>query len=174
MAVATRIKQGLRGLFAFMQTVDRDVLTRYLNEDQRALFNRLQHSEQLHAMNVLKTVLAQEADTPHDLAVAALLHDVGKIRYPLRIWQKTLVVLARRFLPGRYARWASSDESTRWKRPFIQAEQHPAWGAELAAQAGVNEQTRWLIRHHADKMDEHSAHPFVAFLHRLQAADDAN
>jgi hypothetical protein len=38
-----------------------------------------------------------------------------------------------------------------WQQPLVVAEQHPAWGAELAAAAGGSFLAVALIRRHADK-----------------------
>ncbi|MGQ9887339.1 MAG: HD domain-containing protein [Aggregatilineales bacterium] len=174
MSATQRVRQGVRALLNAAQPVDRKLAAAYLTPAQLALFDRLRRSEQLHSLNVLRAVLAQE-QAPHDLAVAALLHDVGKARYPFPAWQKTLVVLARAAFPRRYARWAAADaDSNRWARPFAISMQHPVWGAELAAAAGASPRAVWLIAHHADPLAAHAGHPYAPLLARLQRADDAN
>src|SRR5215213_6736056 len=94
-----RLRQGIRALFAFTQPVDFDLAASYLTPAEMALFRQMRRSEQLHSLNVLRTVLAESAAAqqfvPPELAVAALLHDVGKSRYPLAVWQKTIAVLVR-------------------------------------------------------------------------------
>lgn len=68
MSALNRIQQGIRALLAFTQTVDYELTERYLTTEQMALFRRMAKSEQLHSLNVLRDVLAQEEQTPHDLA----------------------------------------------------------------------------------------------------------
>ncbi len=169
----SRLRQGLRALLAFSRPVDRHLAAAFLSPDLLALFDRLQRSEQLHSLNVLRTVLAQ-GPTPPDLAAAALLHDVGKSRCRLAVWQKTLAVLVRAFAPGRFRRWADSDPARRWAQPFAVAVHHPAWGAEMLAAAGASETTVWLAAHHADDPARWAQHPDIYLLQRLQRADDAN
>lgn len=174
MAAAHRLRQGIRALLAFTRPVDYDLASTYLNPEQLVLFRRMRTSEKLHSLNVLRDVLAQEAQTSHDLAVAALLHDVGKIRYVLRLWQKTLIVLARVFLPSLYRLWSEGTLENWWHRPFIVAEQHPVWGEELLMDTGASETVLWLVAHHADDAEQWKTHPNHAMLARLQRADDQN
>lgn len=174
MSAVYRVRQGLRALFAFARPIEADAARTWLTPDELALFNRLQRGERLHCLNVLGALLAQHGRTPRALAAAALLHDVGKIRYPLHLWQKTLVVLARTFVPPLYHRLAAANPEGWLARPFVVYERHPAWSAEYAAQAGSNDDTIWLCAHHADPAGQWRDHPLYPLLVRLQQADDTN
>jgi hypothetical protein len=166
--------QGLSALFAFAQPIDESPAESHLSPGQMALFKRLNRGERLHSLHVLRDVMAQEESTPHDLVVAALLHDVGKIRYSLAVWQKTLAVLLKRFAPSVYHRWSKESPSRSWRIACVVAEHHPAWGAELVAETGATECALWLIEHHADPITRWSDHPYGTLLHRLQQADNEN
>ena len=96
-----RLRQGMRALFAFARPVDLCLAARYCRREQLRCSGGCAAASSCTACNVLRAVLAQGAHTPPDLAVAALLHDVGKTRYPLALWQKTLAVLVRTFAPVR-------------------------------------------------------------------------
>lgn len=168
-----RVRQGLRALLAFSQPVDYDLAAQYLSPELLSCFRAMRRSEQLHSLQVLRTVLAQ-GPTPHDLAVAALLHDAGKSRYAFPVWQKTLVVLVRAFAPALFCRLSRGQEQNRLHRPFVLSAQHPAWSAAQAAAAGGSATAVWLIAHHADSPVQWAGHPHVHLLQRLQAADDAN
>lgn len=174
MSAVQRLRQGVRAVFAFTQTPDYAAMERYLTPDQQALFQRLNRGEQLHSLRVLRDVLAQEPETPHDLALAALLHDTGKTRYPMAVWQKTVAVLTRKFAPAWYNRWSACDPAAPLPRGCVVAEAHPAWSAELVAATGASERALWLIRHHADPVEQWRDHPHCYLLQRLKQADDAN
>jgi hypothetical protein len=169
MAAVNRLRQGVRALIAFTHEVDYALAGAYLNPRQLALFKQMKRGEQLHSLNVLRGVMAQ-GDVPGDLALAALLHDVGKTRYPLAIWQKSVAVIVRRFSPGRFAAWSARDPRHPWFRPFAVSVGHPRWSAELVAVTGASERALWLIAHHDDRAAA-AASPLLA---RLQRADDVN
>ncbi|MFW5708989.1 MAG: HD domain-containing protein [Chloroflexota bacterium] len=173
MAVQQRIRQGIRALFAFTRSVDYALAADYLNEAQLDLLKQLSRAEQLHSINVLRDVQAQ-GKVPIDLAQAALLHDVGKSRWPLAIWQKTIVVIFRKLSPEQFTRWGQGQPDNPWRRPFVATMQHPAWSAEMAARVGLSERALWLIAHHADDFEQWQQHPYAPLLKRLQQADDAN
>ena len=173
MPAVYRLRQGFRSLFAFSQTVELSLAAQYLTPEMLTLFQRMRQSEQLHSLNVLRDVLAQ-GTTHTDLAAAALLHDVGKSRYPLGTWQKTLAVLVRSLSPGLFQRWSERNPANPWYRPFVVYVKHAVWGAEMVAAAGASETTRWLVEHHQESSEQWDSHPLVAGLRRLQAADDAN
>jgi hypothetical protein len=174
MTAALRIRQGVRALLAFSRPVDYALAADYLSPPLLALFRKMRRSEQIHSLNVLRAVLAQEADTPPDLAVAALLHDVGKSRYPLMIWQKTLPVLVRLASPALLRRWSGGDPRKLWLRPFVVYVHHPAWSADMIAAAGASETAVWLVRQHQQALPSQAEHESYHWLKRLQAADDTN
>lgn len=110
----------------------------------------MQPSEQAHSLHIYHQLRCQGVQDP-DLLVAALLHDVGKSCSPLSIWERSLIVIAKALLPHRFARWGAGKPEG-WRRPFVVAEQHPAWGAEMAAAAGAPPLAVSLIRRHAEKI----------------------
>ena len=169
-----RLRQGVRALFAFARPVDDQLAGRFLSPDQFAAFKRLRRGEQLHSLNVLRTVLAQSDNTPPDLALASLMHDVGKTRYPSRLWQKIMTVAVRELAPSTFDRLSKGDLRRWWSRPFVVYVEHPAWSAEILAQTGASEGAIWLVAHHADPAEQWHDHEMFPLLQRLQAADDTN
>jgi hypothetical protein len=173
-----RISQAVRALFAFAQPVDRALAARYLPPPLLSLFDRLTRDEQLHSLNVLRDVLDDPEPTPPALAQAALLHDVGKIHYPMRVWQRSLVVAVKRLAPDLARQLSKGDPAKPFTRPFVVREMHPTWSAELitaALESSVDrEALLWLVAHHQDDADQWRDHPLFPLLERLQRADDAN
>ncbi len=97
--------------------------------------------------------LRSRGENQPELMVAALLHDVGKLRYRLNPLERAVVVLAKAVMPKSVHRWgiapaSSLDGLNRWRKAFVVAEQHPHWGAELSRQAGASSLTEALIRNH--------------------------
>lgn len=173
MTAVYRIQQGLRALFAFSQPVDEALAAQYLSLPLMTCFWQMRRSEQLHSLHVLRTIRAQ-GSMPDDLAVAALLHDAGKSRYPFPVWQKTLVVLVKAISPETFRRLSCGDEANLFQRPFVLSQQHPGWSAHMARAAGASDCAVWLIEHHADSPEQWSEHRWGDLLERLRAADDAN
>ncbi len=175
MTALYRIRQGVRAIVGFSQTVDYTLPRRYLTPGLLAAFQQMKRSEQLHSVRVLRAVLAQQPQTPQDLAVAALMHDCGKVRYPLGVYGKSVAVLVRKLLPPLYQYGSERDPRTAvWARPFIVAEYHPQWGAEILQEHGASERTIWLVAHHGEVVAGWMEHPHAGLLWRLQQADDTN
>mgnify|MGYP001167402724 CR=1 FL=1 len=171
-AALYRVRQGLRALFAFAYPVDYAQVERFLSPALLAHFRAMRHSEQLHSLRVLEAV-RHGGDLTSGLAVAALLHDVGKSRYPMSLWQRTLPVLVKRFLPQIFARLSAGDPTRRWQRGFVVYAHHPAWSADIIAENDGPADAVWLAAHHADDPAQWREHPLYEQLCRLQAADDS-
>jgi hypothetical protein len=148
MRLAYRMRQFWYALFARPTTEDLALTRSALSPAQMRLFAQLQPSEQVHSLSIYRQLLLQ-GETQPDLLVAALLHDVGKSRYPLQPWERALIVLARAIVPERVKDWGQGPPEG-WQRAFVVAQQHPAWGAEMAAQAGASPLAVKLIKQHQD------------------------
>lgn len=146
-----------------------------LTPAQMVLFTRMQSSEQAHAISVYRQLVGQGETSP-DLLAAALLHDAGKSLSPLRLWERVMIVLARAIFPAQSRRWGALPAEGRkgWRRAFIVAQQHPAWGAALAAEAGASPQTVTLIRQHQEPASAAADADIERLLSKLQAVDDNN
>jgi hypothetical protein len=157
--LALRAKPGPQGLLEAQK---------HLTPRQMALFERMQPGEQAHSLAVLHKLTFQ-GETDSDLLAAALLHDVGKTRSPLNVWERIWIVLVKKFAPARLA--LGGDVPLRgWQRPLVVAALHPAWGAAMASEAGCSPVTVTLIRQHQNPISP--ADPLFTLLHKLQAADD--
>jgi hypothetical protein len=143
------MRQGLRALTAFMRPVDYGAVEAVLTPELLALFKRMRASEQQHSIRVMAH-LQQAGYTDPDLLTAALLHDVGKARYPLNLFGRTAAVLVTRFAPRLADRW-SGGEPRGLRRPLVIARRHPEWSAEEMAAAGASERAADLARRHQSK-----------------------
>jgi hypothetical protein len=170
-----RLQQGFRALFAFTREVDYDFAARYLTPSQLALFKGMTQSEQLHSLQVLRDILAEsDVGVPDDLLKAALLHDVGKSRYHMDVFRKTIPVLVHLISPKLWVRLGRGNERNPFLRPFVVGLKHAKWGAELLAETGASERLLWLVRHHGDEPTQWREHPYYDLLYQLQKADNAN
>lgn len=141
-----------------------------------SLFAGMQPGEQVHSLEVLRQLLAQGEKHP-DLLVAALLHDVGKSRRKLRLWERAWIVLALAVLGPQAHQWGRENtiELARlpfWQQPLVIAEQHPTWGAEMVAAAGGAPLAVLLIRRHAERPANPRQDLEGQLLARLQFVDD--
>jgi urease accessory protein UreF len=167
-----RVRQFWQALWAKPRTEQIEQARQLLNPAQFELFQQLQLSEQTHALDVCSQLRAQ-GETDPDLLAAALLHDVGKVRYPLRVWDRMAIVLANKFLSKLAEQWGQAEPGG-WKRPFVVAAQHPTWGADLAAERDVSPKAAALIRHHQDKTVEGLSQEEKRLITILQTVDDNN
>ena len=146
-------------------------LVSYIGAALLALFSSMPRAEQHHGVHICR-VLGQQGFDDRDLLAAALLHDVGKTVAPLRLWERVSVVLVERFAPRLAAEWADIPAGgtvpVGVRRGLVVSRHHPAWGADLAAQAGASPRTVAWIRQHHDPVVERDP-----LLMALQDADEA-
>ena len=152
MRILYRVRQFWRTVFVKAGPLELEQVQAVLNPEQMALFIQLQPGEKDHAVMMYHRLIEQGEIQP-DLLVAALLHDVGKLRYRQNPLERTMVVLFKAANPGQARKWGSLAPDAweglpGWRKPFIVAEQHAEWGAEMARQAGVSSLTETLIREH--------------------------
>jgi hypothetical protein len=180
--ITYRVGQFRKAVGAAPNPADLTLAQTYLDPAQMDLFLRMRPGEQAHSLRVLKHLIYEPRtdEDNHDLLVAALLHDVGKSRYPLSLWERVFIVLMKSLLPEQFRRWgvesATKDgrlDGLDWHRPFVIAEQHPRWGAEMASAAGASPLTTSLILRHQDIIDSDPLTLEDSLLKRLQAADSA-
>ncbi|UCF26747.1 MAG: HD domain-containing protein [Chloroflexota bacterium] len=174
-----RTRQFWQAISTRASREDMELASTILSSSEFELFQQMHKSEQAHSLRVLRGLINQGEENP-DLHTAALLHDVGKILAPLRVWERVMVVLVKAFCPGCLQKWGTtygedSPEELGWRRAFIVSEQHPAWGADLASQSGVSELAVSLIARHQEqlplaKVNQDSVEDNL--LYKLQAVDN--
>ena len=171
-----RARQFWHALIASSTSEDLELAGDVLPPDLMALFLRLHRSEQAHSLSILRSLL-DDGEENEDLLAAALLHDVGKSRFPLSIVDRVMIVLGQVLFPEKIKLWGRS-QPRGWKRPFVIAEQHAGWGAQMAADAGASTMTVALIKRHQQPYiyDPKIAGERISLedelLFRLQSLDD--
>ncbi len=149
----------------------RDEIAGVLSTQERDLFYRFTNADQWHSLRVLRTLRDAGYNHP-DLQAAALLHDIGKTKYPLTAWERSAIVMGQALFPASAEKWGR-DSLESWQRPFVVRANHPEWGAQMAAAAGSRPGVVDLIRRHQDQLDaEHN--DGNKLLGYLQWADDQN
>lgn len=169
MTLAYRTTQFLRSLRAHAELGDLARSWPFLTPRQRQLFLKLPSADQLHGLRVLDQLLDAGERDP-DLLAAAQLHDIGKLRRPLRLWERVFVVLARAVHPG----WLSSApglDGAGWRQALAVGHWHPAWGAAMLRKAGASPRLIELVERHQGPIDSPS-NEIERLLVRLQQADN--
>ena len=183
LGILYRVRQFKHAVSAKPTSEDLDEIQGILTPEQMALFRQMQASEQAHSLRVFKQLhklgKAGLVTNHPDLFVAALLHDIGKVNQPLRLYERVMVVLGKALFPDRSKIWGnvsigSLSHLGGWKRPFIVAEQHPKWGAEMAEEAGTSPLAVTLIRHHQDHSSSNHDTLEETLLRDLQVVDGNN
>lgn len=172
-AIWHRIDQGIRALLAFAQAPELELGRQYLSPCELAAFKLLSRADQLHSIRVLRRVLKANRDPPRILAAAALLHDVGKSRYHLSVWQKTAAVLATTVAPSLSRRLSSDGQINRWRAPFSVQAHHAAWGGQILRLCDSEAALIWLVEHHQTDAAALTDEPLFKLLTQLQDADNA-
>jgi hypothetical protein len=165
-----RIWQFGRLISARMPTDALDEVRTLLPPPLFELFIQMRPSDQFHSYCVCK-MLIELGQVNTDLLAAALLHDAGKAKMPLMIWERVMIVLGFKFF-RKQADELGRRPPTLLTRSFVVAVQHPAWGAEMVKAAGGSPVLVELIRRHQDKIE--SQDELSDLLKVLQEADNLN
>lgn len=172
-----RVEQFYKGLLANLRAPNEHLAESVLAPAELALFRRMPLDARRHSLDVLHT-LQREGDVPHPLAVAALLHDVGKAAATemgayLGLWLRGPIVLLEALAPGLLKQLAAPRPARSFRYAFYVQLHHAAIGAAWAQEAGCSELTCWLIAHHQDSSANGDPER-MALLARLRRADSEN
>lgn len=105
-----RVKQFVWAAGSYFKKIDTEFINKYLDEDEKKLFSRLNHNEKHHSIRVCKEALdiCKNKTTSLDtnrIAKAALLHDVGKGEFGLNIVEKSTLVLLNSLTKGKIKKY---------------------------------------------------------------------
>ena len=171
--IGYRIWQFWQSLKGAPREEDQDRACEILSSEELNLFRQLLAADQNHSLRVMRSLKSKGESDP-DLLKAALLHDLGKMKYPLRRWERVFAVLAMEFFPGKVQTWGKKNPTGIF-RPLVVLQQHPQWGAELAEAVDSSTRTIWFIHNHEkDLPDGDSPDADLTLLRKLQIADNNN
>lgn len=182
-----RTRQFLRAVSTKITPSDLVVVKQYLNQSEQILFFNMDPAIQKHCVNTALTILNMpvERTGPNRpvLIKAALLHDIGKIRGSINLWDRVCYVLVKKCSGKLVYKLASPSTGTgnvnshrhgsplaRFRNALYVHLHHPELGAELAAKAGLDENIVYLLRHHHDIAKATSSKELAA----LMKADELN
>ncbi len=156
MGILYRVRQFLNAVREIPSLEDIEQIKTVLAPELFSLFRSMQPGEQAHSIKIWRGLLDFGQSNP-DLQVAALLHDVGKTLHPLSVWDRSLIVFMKTLFPKQAKAWGQPkqvNQQPNWRRAFLVAENHPAWGASMAEKAGASPLTVALIRNHQAPNDQ--------------------
>ena len=178
-----RIGQFLQGFTATVTQDELEEAAEILRPDAFELFLRMPRDAQRHSLNVLESV-CRAGHQDDDLAVAALLHDVGKLEaaatLPINLWTRGPLTLLEVLAPALLRKIAVSNPAQGWRYSLHVHLEHPQIGAAMARRAGCSEVSCWLIARHQDESPARQAKQAAqmgyreTLLQALQAADRSN
>jgi hypothetical protein len=173
-----RLRQFWQGLHATVTPADRALVAQVLPAASFTLFAQLPRDAQRHSLNVLQ--LLQTVGPLHaDLAVAALLHDVGKLAADqagvrINLWLRGPLVLLEAWCPNWLRGQGRADPAAGWRYALYVHFAHPAIGATWARDAGCTPLACWLIAQHQAIAPPTASVEAQKLLVALQWADSRN
>jgi putative nucleotidyltransferase with HDIG domain len=140
-----RIKQFYWSIVSKIDLKDKEFINKYLNEDEKNLFNKLATYEQKHSINVAEAVIktCEENNINNEAFVkAALLHDIGKTYKKLNPIEKSLMVMLHSISKGKLKRY------NRFKKIDVYYN-HGDKGYNMLKNTGnYNERFLYLVKNH--------------------------
>ncbi|WP_054743012.1 HD domain-containing protein [Cellulosilyticum ruminicola] len=143
-----RVEQFISAITAKMTKEDTDYVKGLLNEKEQELFFKLKVYEQVHCLRVARNMDAESGvfniKERWELSRIALLHDIGKIKYPLNPIEKSIIVVLNKLTKGKIRKLT--------KLKMVKCYYtHAQEGAALLAEIGTyNEDFLEAIRTHHD------------------------
>lgn len=171
-----RVWQFWNALIAKPDNSDFALVERILPAELRVLFYQMTRDEQAHSIRVCRTLIAEGESEP-DLLAAALLHDIGKTTYPLKLWERIWIVLWKMAKSDRnQTNWRVPREEINqhpwWRRALIVAENHAEWGSQILQQYHASPRLIWLVQYHQEENEDRYWDKERIMLEKLKRADD--
>ncbi|MHC1746981.1 MAG: HD domain-containing protein [Cellulosilyticaceae bacterium] len=152
-----RIKQFFWTITAKLSAEEKNFIQQYLFQEEQALFNKLKVYEQKHCITVAKGLEAYYANKENcrneekcEMIRVGLLHDIGKIKYPIGPVRKSIMVLLNHFTKGTAKRW----HRLKMVKCYYN---HPQIGYEMLKECHqYTEQFLMLVKEHQNSVENTS------------------
>ena len=119
-----RIKQFYWAMTARPSAEDDLFIKNYLTAKELILFLKLRNEEQVHSIKVAQYMAKASLPDSKEAIRLGLLHDIGKIQYPLNPYAKSIMVLAHKLSKGKVQQYSQY----KWVQGYYQ---HGLFGYEL-------------------------------------------
>ena len=165
-----RVKQFIWGFTSLFKEIDYAYISKFLDENEIDIFNKLKHSDKHHCIRVCKDSINMRNELNIDvdmykLGRAALLHDVGKSAKHLSLVEKSTIVLLDRFTKGTIKKYDNIKQINIYYN-------HPKIGTDILKNNGLGNDKELLevVRyHHNKKLDIDNK-----YLRIIKICDDKN
>jgi len=144
-----RVKQFLWGIKSLYRDIDIEYVKKFLTEDEIKIFKKLKINDQHHCIRVCKDSLEMNRNyelniDEYKLGKAALLHDIGKIKFHLNLVEKSIVVILHKLTRGYIKKYKNIKQIDIYYN-------HPKIGYEILKEKGYSKDILEVVRHHHTK-----------------------
>ena len=152
-----RVKQFIWAIKSIFEKVDYTFIDRFLNKDEKDLFDKLSKSDKHHSIRVAKDAIeilnskSKYIDLDLDKVVkVSLLHDIGKISRNLNIIEKSTIVILNKVTKGKLKRY-------KYIKSIDVYYNHPKKGRDLLKKFDIyDKEFLDSIRYHHEENDENN------------------
>ena len=161
-----RVKQFIWAITAKFRPIDKELIDKYLNKEEKKLFNQLGFSDRHHCIRVCNDALEKynfEDIDKNKLAKIALLHDIGKASGRLNIIDKSVIVIVDKITKGKLRKYS-------FNRKIDTYYNHPKKSVDLLNNINKydNEFLEAIEQHHYKKIGQN------VYLKIVRECDDNN
>lgn len=130
-------------LFSALSLQDLEYINKKLNKSIKNDFLQLSNYEKKHSVLVAQAVEREIKDDP-DLVLAALLHDIGKVKHHINIIEKSILVILDYLTKGNLKKYNKNKSINIFYN-------HGEIGYDILKNTGCNERILYLIKNHHNK-----------------------